>query len=310
MTVETIEHAFTVRAPARLSLANMRGSVEITAGELDTIEIQTYKHLDTGDAENTQVIIRQADNGDVSAETRFEVTGWFSLPAVKPCKVDYRVRVPQACNLRIKGVSNSTSIEGISGEIEISTVSGSLKLVDLAGPLQVKSVSGDISGEKIAGQLALETVSGDLLLTDSNLAHLNASTVSGDLSIHSLMSSNPVQLKSVSGDVLLYVPAQTGYTISSQSISGSVVTSLPVTQRQKSLGQSQVKISGGGTSILHRSISGDLILKENGQAGADAPVVEAEQNTPDHMEMLERIERGELTVEEALHTLQPEAPVA
>ena len=308
MTTETIEQTFAVHAPARLSLANIRGSVKITAGEADRIEIRAQKQLDSGDTDNTQVILRQAEDGSVSAETRFDGRSWFSLPVVKPCKVDYLVRVPQACHLRINGVSNSASLQGVTGEISLSTVSGALELVNLTGSLRVRSVSGDISGQNISGQLGLETVSGDLLLADSSLVELNASTVSGDLVIHSPLSGEPVHLNSVSGDVILFVPRTSSFAINSQSISGEVVTRLPVAQRQKNFGQTRVQIGQGGTSILHRSVSGDLILKESGQA--DAPQVETEQAAADHMELLERIERGEMSVAEALQSLQPEAPPA
>ena len=269
MTTETIEHTFSVRLPARLSLANIRGSVEIAAGEEGVIYILAKKHLESGEAEHTQLLIRQAEDGGVSAETRFEGVNWFSLPATKPCKVDYLIHTPRECNLQVNCVSSSLSIQGISGAMTISTVSGDLKLVDLAGSLQVKSVSGDISAEKISAQLALETVS---------------------------------------GDVTLHVPAQTGFSIISQSISGNVVTTLPVTQRQKSFGETRVTIGAGGASIQHRSISGDLIIKDDGSADSPAPAVE--QGIPDHMDILERIERGEMTVDEALHSLQPDPPLS
>lgn len=308
MSTETIEHTFSVNAPARLSLANMRGSVEITAGEADVMYIQAKKHLESGEAEHTRVLIRQAEDGRVSAETRFEGVNWFTLPTTKPCKVDYLVHIPRECDLQIKCVSSSLSVQGVSGTMNISTVSGALKLVDVTGSLQVKSVSGDISAEKVSAQLALETVSGDLLLTDSKLTRLEASTVSGDLFIQSLSSSSPVHLKSVSGDVALHVPEQTGLTIRSQSISGDVVTTLPVTQRQKSFGETRVIIGGGETPILHRSISGDLIIKGGGSVGS--PASAAEQESQGRMDILERIERGEMSVEEALHSLQPESPLS
>jgi len=306
MTIQSVEHTFSVHAPARLSLANIRGTVEVTAGEVDTIYVLANKRLETGDADNTQILIDQADDGSVSVETRFNGMSWLSQPGAKPCKVDYLVRMPQECDLHIKGVSNSTSLQGVSGRISISMVSGPLKLTDLTGSLQVKSVSGDISGDKINGELALETVSGDALLADSNLSELHASTVSGDLHIHSPLSDKPVYLKSVSGDVILYVSTQTGCNIDSHSISGTVVTSLPVTERHKRLGETHVTIGEGGTSIQHRSISGDLIIKDS--ENAETPAREAKQDIPDHMGMLERIERGEMTVEEALHALHPESP--
>ncbi len=306
MTTESVEHTFAVRTPARLTLANIRGSVKITAGEVDTMHILANKHLDSGDADNTQILINQAEDGSVSVETRFNGKSWLSQTGMKPCKVDYLVRVPQESNLNLNGVSNSISIEDVSGTISVSTVSGSVKLFHLAGPLQVKSVSGDISGDKINGELALETVSGDVQLVHSNLSEIRASTVSGDMHIHSPLSNKPVQLKSVSGDAILAISPQTGCTINSRSISGEVVTPLPVTQRNKSLGQTQVKINGGGTSIQHHSISGDLIIKDS--ENTEMQATEAKQETPDHMEILERIERGEMTVEEALNSLLPESP--
>lgn len=302
MTQETIEQTFEVPTPARLKLGNVRGSVVIQPGDEGLIEITAVKHLRTGDSEQTKIEIKQDDDGGVLVETRYREGGFFLLRR-KPCKVDYLIRVPADSDLDVSGVSNSASIEGVSGELFISTVSGSLELKAFNGSLNVTAVSGDLRGKSLNGSLNLETVSGDIILVDSNIKEMDVSTVSGDLSVQSNLGGGPYSFNSVSGDVQLILPADTMCTVKSKSISGDLKTNLPDKPSQHSKGQMTLTLGDGdGTQVLHNSISGDFLLVIGEDISEQPSETAAEKG--DHMKMLERIERGEISVEEGLRELQ------
>jgi hypothetical protein len=302
MSQETIEQTFEIPTPARLKLENVRGSVVIQPGEDGLIQVTAVKHIKTGDAEQTIINMHQDDEGGVLVETSYREGGLF-LFRRKPCKVDYLLYVPANCDLSVSGVSNTASIQGVRGEMAISTVSGSLDLKSLSGSLRVTSVSGDLRGESLYGRLTLETVSGDVSLGKSNIPEMDVSTVSGDLAMSTNLGSGPYSFNSVSGDVHLVVPEDTHCTLKSKSISGDLKTSLPGTHSQHGRGQKTITVGdGNGTEVFHSSISGDFLLT----TGDD--IIEESFETPDpdldHMEMLERIERGEISVEEGLRELK------
>jgi hypothetical protein len=304
MSQETIEQTFQVPTPAKLKLENVRGSVVIQPAEDGLIRVTAVKHLKTGDADQTKIEIEQGDKGEVYVKTRYREGGFF-LFRRKPCKIDYLIRVPVECDLKVSGVSNSASIEGISGKLSISTVSGSLDLNKLSGSLKLTSVSGDLRGESLNGSLTLETVSGDVSLDESNLTEIYASTVSGDMVMQTQLGSGLYSFNSVSGDVHLVIPSDTHCTLKYKSISGDLKTSLPGTHSHHGKGQKTITIGdGSGAEILHNSISGDFLLTTTGDVEEQYRQVSAPiENHEDHMVVLERIERGEISVDEGLREL-------
>ena len=312
LTQEYTEQFFTVPAPCRFRLGNIRGRVEIQPGEDGVIQVTAVKHADSGDAENTRIELSQGEDGSVSVETRYdEPLGWFFFPR-RPCKVDYRVRLPHACTLWVSGVTSSVSVQGLEGEMSFSTVSGALALADLSGKLHAKSVSGEVSGENLSGGLVLETVSGNARLDSCRFSSLQASTVSAALAIQTPLAGGPYRFRSVSGDVRLVVPHGTACTLTSQSVSGKIVSDLSTTHSQVRADQRRVEVHGGGVEVHHNSISGNLKLFASGEAPAADPVEPAPVQAPapeaasfpDRWEILESIDRGELTAGEALKILK------
>jgi len=298
---EIIEQVFQAPQAARLVLANIRGSVQVRPGETGLIHVRAVNHAGGGEAQHTRVTISQDEDGCVRAETRFAEGGWSGFFLRRPSRVDYTVEVPPACSVALSGVSNSASLEGVQGDIQINTVSGEVQLSDLSGSLKIHSVSGDVHARRLSGLLEMDTVSGDAAFIDSQLDRLQASTVSGDLRFDTPLGAGPYTLKSVSGDVHLLVPAETACSLQSDSLSGKVHSDLPISRWQQGARHTSLELQGGGASLKHTSVSGDLYLGTPHQATPSAQAGEADEQ--DHLPVLERIERGELSVQEALELL-------
>ena len=296
MSQETKQKTFQVTSPARLDLSNIRGSVEIHPGEADQVEVMAVKHTESGDAENTEIELAQALDGGVKVTTRFPEGWWRWLAGSKPCRVDYRVKVPQGSLLKLKGVENSVLVDGLEGQIDLTSVSGDLTLRNLTGPVHINTVSGNVSAKKLSGAIELVTVSGDLDATDAQQASISAKTVGGDLAVQTTLSDGPYRFDSVSGDVRLQLPADARFSASLSSISGEVSSTFPATNFSRSHGSQAVDIQGGGVTIDAKSVSGNLQLHPFGDAPHAASV--------DRREILERLERGEIRPEEALAQMQ------
>ena len=181
MAQETIEREFAVTAPASIMLANVRGSVDIQVGDNDVVAVTAVRHLDTGDPDQTEIEIWQEEDGSVIAKTRYHEGGWRLVGQRQPCKVDYIVHVPQACDVKVRCVSSKASVEGLQGEFDIKTVSGKMTLKDLSGRIKATSVSGAIFGTQLSGVTKFESVSGKVHLAESDLPIVTGTSVSGNL---------------------------------------------------------------------------------------------------------------------------------
>lgn len=312
MSQETFEQSFAVSGQARLHVDNIRGTVRVQAGADGEIRVVAIKHSADGNAEQTRVEISQDSSGLVIAKTHYGKDG-LKISG-NPCRVDYVITTPAACDLTLKCVSSEISVRGLSGALKLHSVSGELSLRELAGTLQVHIVSGDVSAENVKAELELNSVSGDVIFRGADLPRIEASTVSGDLEFETAIGAGPYRLNSVSGDARFTVPPDTGCEIDMHSLSGGLETNLSATYHHQTRQLRRVTVQQGGTTISFHSLSGDFSLHAPGApapASAKPKAKEKAQQVPaqaaeslDRMSVLDRIERGELSVEEGLNLLE------
>jgi DUF4097 and DUF4098 domain-containing protein YvlB len=317
MSDETIEKSFQVSDQARLIISNIRGSVTIQPGETNLIEVKAVKHggFDNG---NFSVEMSQDSDGTVRVETRNK-EAWFGFLSHPP-KVDYSVRAPQGSKIDASGISNSLSVSDLQGEFKFKTISGDIDIANLTGPFKLKAVSGDINGAKLSGALELGTVSGRVKLLESNFPSADANTVSGDLILQTPIAAGPYQFSSVSGAVRMLVPAETHCNAELNSVSGSIRSSLPASSNASGHGLKEAQFGSGGTLVRLKSVSGSLTFEVEGIPATNVSSRVAEERTVSSMppaspsapppaplsteEILQRIERGEMTVDEAIRLMK------
>jgi len=279
MSDEVYEQVFQVPGSARLEVNNIRGSVDIRTGSDGIITVKAVKQVNTGNADRTEVEIKQESDGTVKASTRFpDVTfGW--LFGARPCEVDYTITAPRACSIKSNGVSNDLIAEGFEGDasfktvsgdmivralngaVSLSSVSGEMELADLTGNLHLTTVSGDVKGVHLSGSASLNSVSGDVDFEQSSLPHVEATTVSGEMKLETGLGAGPYKFNSVSGDLTLKVPADTRCSAELQTVSGDISTKLPTTSVSRHNGTQMVEVQGGGVKVTLHSVSGDMELK-------------------------------------------------
>lgn len=279
MSNEILEKTFTVSAPARLVLSNIRGSVDVRPGADDVIMVKAEKLVNTGNAKQTEIEMKQETDGSVRVKTSFPEF-WFGwLFDSKPCKVNYTITAPRSCVLQINGVSNEVFAEGFEGDssfktvsgdvtvrtlngaLSFETVSGDLQLSDLTGKLRMNTVSGEINGTHLSGTLNLNTVSGDIELGQSRLPSVTARTVSGGMTLETGLGDGPYTFNSVSGDLVLKVPTDTHCTAELHSLSGGLSVNLPIASVSRYNGTQVTEVQGGGVKVYLNSISGDLKIQ-------------------------------------------------
>lgn len=295
-SVGSVERTFTMPSPARLSLRNVSGKLTIQGGPGDTLTVKAVKQPGRG-FDHTAIEMEQAADGSVRVATRYD-NDLLSrlLGRHAPCRVDYTVQLPQHAALDAAYVSGAAQVTNLHGQLSVETVAGTLDLADLGGDVQIKTVSGHVRATRLLldAPLRLKTVSGAVVVSDSRLPGLEAATTSGDLRLESALATGTYRLHTVSGNIWLRLPAGTQGLVHLSSLSGNVFSRLPEVRRRAG----PATPAEAGVTLHISSVSGDVHLLDGPADTAAAPGPAA-----DRLALLDRIARGELSVDDALKNL-------
>jgi DUF4097 and DUF4098 domain-containing protein YvlB len=326
MSTETIEQVFEVQSPVHLKVSNIRGHIDIQPGEDNVIKVLVEKHNNSGSGGKTQIDIHQESDGTVVAETKHEnsIINWFGM--IKPCRVDFTIQVPKVCSVIVNCVSSTATIEGLEGLIKVHGVSGNIQLRDLKGEFIFSSVSGKIIADNLDGPLDMNNVSGKVKISQSHIPAMTGKTVSGSAIIETPIAEGPYELNSVSGNMSVITPEDTACTVFMKSVSGKAKINLPVTNRQGARNKQVIEVAGGGPEIRMKSVSGVLKLGSPSYAKSTSEPIEENpgskisiddelivedqlvdpmQSPKSQLQILQEIENGEISVDEALKQLNP-----
>ena len=244
---------FTVSDGTTLVLANVAGTISVSAVPGSEIKLDMVKHVKApSEAEGK----RRLEESSVEIEER---AGRVEVRTAGPGRhrgwVDYTVTAPPRTMLEVRSVSGDVSVDGIQGEVRVETVSGGVKASGLASKSSVKAVSGDVSvvASTLDGELTAQSVSGSVVLKQVKGRELNLGSVSGDVTVSAgacqrallrsvsgnldmagtLSKGGRYELKSHSGTVKLQVDGRTGFEVNADSFSGDIKTDIPLDVKSK-----------------------------------------------------------------------------
>jgi DUF4097 and DUF4098 domain-containing protein YvlB len=241
-------------------------------------------------------------------------------------------------DMQVVGVNGTISLQSSSGDIEtrivsgniiISTASGDVSVDDLEGKLAVRTASGDVSTHTIGVQeLSVGTASGDIGLDLTRLPDgpVEVKTISGSLGVSlPFNSAFQAQVNTLSGSVSCGFPRSAveytarhkretvlkinggGRTVQLQTVSGDVTI-----RPRKSDSQPTGQVAGNPTSRTGGERTMDLSRSQD-SSGENARGEESHGDITQsegyaarrqaELEILQQVERGELTPQEALAAL-------
>jgi hypothetical protein len=331
--VDEIEKTFALSdaGKALAIVSNISGTTTVTAWDKPEIFVRAVKRARSQRSfEQTSVEIVQ--EGD-SVTARTIVNEEAILAGVMDflrgeragATVEYTVRAPAACAVRAKTVNGTVNLSGLANQSEANSVNGSVRIDGLNGKLVASTVNGSLAVADSAGDAELNTVNGSLEIRNGKFHELEARTVSG--SLRAMLALDPggsYSFNSTNGDCELRVPADSRCTVSMQAVNGGVECELPhkttASEMRPAFSRWEGTINGGGAAISFRTVNGRLRLKASGetavearpaaptaaqaasgQTTAPAPQPESANST---MEVLRAVERGELSVDEAMFKLK------
>lgn len=136
--------------------------------------------------------------------------------------VEVHLAVPRSVAASLGSVNGDLLLAGVQQDASVSTVGGQVVVDGTYGALSVKSVSSDVVVRDHVGDLSAGTVSGAVTASGA-LSRVTVTTVSGEVTLDCLAASSVLQVRTVSGDVAVRLPAGHGVGIEARSVSGRVV---------------------------------------------------------------------------------------
>jgi DUF4097 and DUF4098 domain-containing protein YvlB len=187
---DTEEMTFEVNPGARISLENINGDIDITAGSAGVVKVVARKKAGTREYLDELEIVTDATVDYVRIETRHPKRegGWFNWGSDGSGSVAYELSVPADVEL--------DSIETVNGDVRIRAVDGTVKASTVNGGLDVENLSADVS---------LETVNGKI-------------TAAFD----ALGEGQRVNAEAVNGRIVILLPADAGARVTAETVNGSI----------------------------------------------------------------------------------------
>jgi lia operon protein LiaG len=163
---------------------------------------------------------------------------------------------------KINVVSGDVIMQDIeTARLNLKTVSGDIKIEKLiAEIIRIGSTSGDIVVKDYTGNVDANSISGDIGLIDgSNNEDLDASTVSGDISIDQDAVSD-MKIGSTSGDVKISLPEDSQFYLDVSTVSGDIKYDFSLKIISSGRRDLEGTVGDGKDRIMISTVSGDVTV--------------------------------------------------
>lgn len=286
---EKFEKTESLARDGKVILSNISGSIRVKGWEREEVQIKALKICEDSSFSRAQekagaVTIEVTKTGNIlNIETKYPEQRQFWRGESWNVSVNYELLVPDKASLEVKSISGDIDIESVGGSAKANSVSGSVEIINAGDGVDCNAVSGTITLRNIAGNAYLKTVSGDIRVTGIK-GSVDAETVSGSVVLREVSEANSVRAKSISGDIRyegkihlqgryslkahsgdveVFLPADSAFDLEADTFSGDVQSDFSIEVSGKF---SPRKIRGvvnkGGASLILSSFSGDIRLKK------------------------------------------------
>ena len=274
---------YSTPGPLRLNLEIPAGEIEIETGNTEETHVE-LEAIANNDAirdlvENSRIeLVRRGDGHEVVVEAKARHGIFISLskgPDIRFGGPDVRLRITcphgadldvrtKSADLRARGEYGAVDIKTASGDIEIEkaigatrvkSASGDVHIDDAASSLDVQSVSGDLHAGVVRGDIRAQLVSGDVHVRDAG-ASITTNTVSGDQRFEAVQRGR-VELKAISGDVIVGVRTGARVYVDANTVSGSTSSELELSDAPAQAPAADAPL----VELFVKTVSGDIRLE-------------------------------------------------
>jgi len=287
---EKFDKTVALAKDGKVDISNISGDITVSSWNQDQVKIEALKvsqasSLEKAKENAAKVTIEVVPEGSLlRIETKYPKSDKFWGGESVNVSVDYKLWIPEKASLKANNISGDITAEAIGGAAALKAVSGDIQLTKAAGGADCNSVSGNVTVADVTGSAFLKSVSGDVKAT-SIKGSVEAESVSGDVELVEVSEASTVRVKALSGEVLyrggiskqgnyslkshsgsvmLYVPADSAFDLEAETFSGGIESDFEI----KVMGKVSPKelsgsVNGGGAVLKVSSFSGDIKLKKS-----------------------------------------------
>lgn len=285
----TFEQTLSVDGPLLLDVSTGSGSIEISSGNAQQVEVTGHIKVGTGSffglfggssSERQDVVDQLVNEPPVSLVDGRLTVGHLKGGAYKRnVSISYEIVVPAGTEVISHTGSGSMKISGVAGPVEAKTGSGSITLTDIGDSVKARSGSGGIRADNIAGAFEAHTGSGSVRLTQVAPGDVEVTAGSGRTELHGVVGALRVKAGSGrveidgrqvgdwnvdtgSGSVRIKLPEDAAFELDAHVGSGSIDVDHPVTVQGKvSKRRMRGDVRGGGDRLTVETGSGGIRIE-------------------------------------------------
>jgi hypothetical protein len=274
---------WTIEAPASLEFDDVTElRVRLIAGSVAVLATTGKPSLEVSSIEGDPITVTYEDGVLTVAHENLNWEGLLKWLRPQRHAATVTVSVPRKCRAQVGVVSATAVMSGIRARASVKSVSGGITLDGVTGDVDANTVSGAVEAQGINGKLNFNTVSGDLTLAEGWLERLDVNGVSGDVTADlDLDPLGGMQVTTVSGEVMLRLPAEADARVNLHSVSGDVRSEFAELRRSSAPASRSVSgsLGAGSGQVSVTTMSGRvMLLRRAGRGPQDARADEQPDN--------------------------------
>ena len=274
---------WSIETPTSLEFDDVTGlRVRLIAGSVAVLATTGKPSLEVSSLKGDPLTVTYEDGVLTVAHENLNWEGLLKWLRPQRHAATVTVSVPRKCRAQVGVVSATAVMSGISARASVKSVSGEITLDGVTGDVDANTVSGAVEAQGINGKLNFNTVSGDLTLAEGWLERLDVNGVSGDVTADlDLDPLGGMQVTTVSGEVVLRLPAEADARVNLHSVSGDVRSEFAELRRSSAPASRSVSgsLGAGSGQVSVTTMSGRvMLLRRAGRGPQDARADEQPDN--------------------------------
>ncbi len=206
---------------------------------------------------------------DVNAEDALiTLSGFEGMSSVDLTVERGLIRVDQCSsnNINVSVDNGDVWMENITGYSTYDCGRGDIAITGAKGAVDLKSLAAEAVIERAEGKLDCDISSGSIkikksILESGTVLYASTGTISADL--NGIDDIGTYTIKSSAGDIMVYLPKKTGYSLIAKTTGGHIKNNLePIAETLETGPDSEVygDVNGGGASVDLYADMGNIIL--------------------------------------------------
>lgn len=167
-----------------------------------------------------------------------------------------------SAEVRVSSKSGDIEIQGADGDVILGTFCGDIEVSNTRGNIEIeKPSSGDVELNSVSGNIRVRAANGDIEGRELAGESIFLETVNGDIDVQFAKPiTGSVNIRTISGDVLLDLVAENNCQVVLSSVSGTVRSEVEITDEKKTRERLSGRFGAGEGTLFVNTVNGDIRL--------------------------------------------------